>query len=230
MEGLRQVRPRLIKGYEAMVMARLILEDSRCADVMLQWEVGMAWHLALALRQPGCAIAYWSSPLALPLLHAECSNIQRILSDWEPLLACTVERWGESHDGLAAAFEGLRAAQMRGNTQRWLALNPLYPGVAEALRQCPYPFYIASSKASSRLVTLLNASLGMSVDEHSPRLFASLIPPNEKKIEALRAITQRPVAASGATLHFVDDRFETLHAIAEAAPDLMARWVAAGPD
>lgn len=130
-----------------------------------------------------CPLVFSTCP---PLLHAECRNIQRILSDWEPLLACTVERWGESHDGLAAAFEGLRAAQMRGNTQRWLALNPLYPGVAEALRQCPYPFYIASSKASSRLITLLNASLGMSVDEHSPRLFASLIPPNEKKIEALR--------------------------------------------
>lgn len=29
MAGLRQARPRLVKGYEAMAMARLILEDDR---------------------------------------------------------------------------------------------------------------------------------------------------------------------------------------------------------
>lgn len=97
-----------------------------------------------------------------------------------------MRRWGESHEALAAAFEGHRSAQMRGNADRWLSLNPLYPGVGEALAECPYPFYVASSKAVGRLVTLLRASLGMEVDQQSPRLFASLIPPNEKKIEALR--------------------------------------------
>lgn len=33
----------------------------------------------------------------------------------------------------------------------------------------------------------------------------------------------RPVAAGGATLHFVDDRFETLEAIVQTAPDVAAR-------
>lgn len=71
-------------------------------------------------------------------------------------------------------------------SDRWVALNPLYPCVADALQACPYPFYIASSKASSRLVALLRAGLGMDVEEGSPRVLASLIPPNEKKIAALR--------------------------------------------
>ena len=35
---------------------------------------------------------------------------------------------------------------------------------------------------------------------------------------------ERPVA-EGATLHFVDDRYETLHAVAEQAPDLLQRCV-----
>ena len=35
----------------------------------------------------------------------------------------------------------------------------------------------------------------------------------------------RPVAQAGATLHFVDDRFETMHHIVEHAPDLLDRWV-----
>ncbi|KAL4448327.1 hypothetical protein ABPG75_005546 [Micractinium tetrahymenae] len=180
--GLRATRPRLIKGWEALVMARLVLEDD--------------------------------------------SNVQRILHDWEPLLERTLAAWGKG-DGaaLAAAFESHRSAQMSGAAaERWLALNPLYPGVGEALRACPYPFYIASSKASSRLVTLLRAGLGMEVEEGSPRIFASLIPPNEKKIAALREIAQRPTAQGGATLHFVDDRYETMHAIAEQAPDLLSSW------
>jgi hypothetical protein len=37
----------------------------------------------------------------------------------------------------------------------------------------------------------------------------------------------RPAAQGAATLHFVDDRFETMHYIAEQAPDLMGRWVRA---
>lgn len=77
---------------------------------------------------------------------------------------------------------------MSRNSESWLSLNPLYPGVAAALADSPYPFYIASSKAARRLVPLLNACLGMEVDELSPRLFASLIPPNEMKIDALRCV------------------------------------------
>lgn len=179
--GLRATRPRLIKGWEALVMARLVLEDD--------------------------------------------SNVQRILQDWEPLLERTLEAWGEGGGAaLAAAFESHRAAQMAAAPDGWRALNPLYPGVDDALRACPYPFYIASSKAASRLVPLLRASLGMEVEVGSPRIFASLIPPNERKIEALREVAQRPVAQGGATLHFVDDRYETMQAIAEQAPDLLGSY------
>lgn len=117
-----------------------------------------------------------------------CSNVQRILATWEAgLLPASLAAWGEREAALAAAFEQHRAARMRGDANGWLALNPLYEGVAEALRECPYPYYIASSKAANRLVSLLRASsLNLDVDEQSPRLFASLLPPNEKKIAALR--------------------------------------------
>ncbi|KAI7843756.1 hypothetical protein COHA_002654 [Chlorella ohadii] len=184
MAGMRATRPRLVKGFEAMVMARLILEDG--------------------------------------------SNVQRILSDWDAVLPATLAAWGEADERLAAAFEAHRAALMSGAAQRWQELNPLvhgrvYEGVGEALRECPYPFYIASSKAAHRLVSLLRSQLGLELDEQSPRLFASLIPPNERKIAALRTVMERPVA-EGATLHFVDDRYETLHAVAEQAPDLLQRW------
>ncbi|PSC70318.1 hypothetical protein C2E20_6217 [Micractinium conductrix] len=178
---LRATRPRLINGWEALVMARLVLEDQ--------------------------------------------GSVARILADWEPLLETTLAAWGEGDGGgLSAAFEAHRAAQLAADADSFVALNPLYPGVADALQESPYPYYIASSKAAGRLVTLLCASLGLDIDTASPRLFAGLIPPNERKIAALRAIAARQVAAGGATLHFVDDRFETMHAIAEQAPDLLERW------
>jgi len=43
------------------------------------------------------------------------------------------------------------------------------------------------SKAAHRVATLMQEHFGMAdVTEQSPRLFASLLPPEEKKVEALR--------------------------------------------
>lgn len=132
--------------------------------------------------------------LALPpsCLSTPCSNVQRILADWDALLPATLAAWGEGDERLAAAFESHRSALMSGAAQRWQELNPLvcgcsrgcggrlsgavppvsghtlsawachqvllaslhsppalpaaqYDGVGEALRESPYPFYIARS-------------------------------------------------------------------------------------
>eukprot|EP00887_Chlorella_sp_A99_P004237 scaffold15.g4237.t1 len=180
--GLHATRPRLVKGFEAMVMARLVLESD--------------------------------------------ANVGAILADWEErLLPASLAAWGEDEGRLAPLFEEVRAAQLAGDRAAWLGLNAPYPGVAEALRDCPYPWYVVSSKGASRLVPVLNATLSAEAfAPDSPRLFAGLIPPNKRKIEALRAIAQRPVAQEAGTLHFVDDRAETLRAIVEQAPDVAERY------
>eukprot|EP00879_Flechtneria_rotunda_P030245 GHRR01032853.1.p1 GENE.GHRR01032853.1~~GHRR01032853.1.p1 ORF type:complete len:143 (+),score=45.70 GHRR01032853.1:360-788(+) len=52
----------------------------------------------------------------------------------------------------------------------------------------------------------------------SPRLFASLLPPEEKKMEALATISSRPLCQEpGVRLHFVDDRLDILLAVQQAA-------------
>ena len=56
----------------------------------------------------------------------------------------------------------------------------------EALRACERPWYVASSKAAHRISPLLRSLLGVDMDTASPRLFAGLIPPNERKVAALR--------------------------------------------
>ena len=59
----------------------------------------------------------------------------RILADWEPLLETTLAAWGEGDGGgLSAAFEAHRAAQLAADADSFVALNPLYPGVADALQ------------------------------------------------------------------------------------------------
>jgi hypothetical protein len=39
MDGLRSTRPVLVRGYESMVMARMLLEDPGCVDAILA-----DWH------------------------------------------------------------------------------------------------------------------------------------------------------------------------------------------
>jgi hypothetical protein len=117
--------------------------------------------------------------------------------------------------------------RIQGRFEEWLEMNPLYDGVKDALmRDCQSPFYIASSKAGNRLIPLLNNLLGMDVDEESPRVFHSLIPPNELKLEVLETVLQRPMCQDGSTqMHFVDDRFETVEYIYKnASEEVLSRY------
>lgn len=77
--------------------------------------------------------------------------------------------------------------------------NQLYPGIYEALRSCDLPWYIASSKAPQRVSPLLWSLLGVDLGPESPRLLTGLIPPTQRKIEALRwglSLTPPPIMAS----------------------------------
>lgn len=179
--GLRLTRPRLVRGVESMVMARLLHEDPEGAA-------------------------------------------ERILGGWgEAMLAEALGEWGAEAAELEAFFEQHRAQAMASDLGRFSSLNPMYVGIPEALASCPFPFYVASSKSAGRLFKLLNEGLGMGLEPGSPRVFAGLIPPNEEKIAVLRSIMARPAAQAGASLHFVDDRFETLEAMSQQA-DLVERW------
>ncbi|PNW73936.1 hypothetical protein CHLRE_13g578900v5 [Chlamydomonas reinhardtii] len=182
-EAMRTVRPVLVKGYESMVMLRLLLRD------------------------PNCEV-----------------KLRSILSAWSAELPRALAEWGESEEELSKLFEAVRNEWMNGRTESWMALQVPYEGVTEALRGCPFPTYIASSKAAHRVAALSTSVLGLELAADSPRLFASLLPPEEKKAEALSTIGSRPLcSAPGTRLHFVDDRLDTLRAVA-AVPELAARW------
>ncbi len=65
--------------------------------------------------------------------------------------------------------------------------NKPYAGVPEAIASFDAPFYIASSKGATRLLPLLKYLFNLDFPPDSPRIFASLIPPNARKIETLRS-------------------------------------------
>ena len=177
-QGLTRVRPKLVKGYESMIMARMLAEDLGNVDTILECE-------------------NWADPQS-------------------GLVSQMLDTYGNDPGELEGVFEAWRRNRIQNNFDDWISLNPLYDGIQNAVADCQAPFYIASSKASNRLIPLLNTLLNMQVDEDSPRVFAGLIPPNELKLEVLETVLQRPVSQGPNTvLHFIDDRFETIEYIAQ---------------
>eukprot|EP00798_Chlamydomonas_sp_ICE-L_P015748 gene15748-21870_t len=89
------------------------------------------------------------------------------------------------------------------------------------MKKCRPVLYIAASKQGSRVSALLGHLFDLDIPEDSPRLFSSLLPPETAKADTLSKISKRPVCSS-ATLHFVDDRLETLEAIMK--DDRLSDW------
>ena len=188
-DGLKRVRPRLVKGYESMLMARMLVErgEHGVADIL--------------------GVSDWAT--------TERGMVGQML-----------DAYGCTESQLQGLFEAWRKDRITNDVDSWMELNPLYPGVKDALDDCQSPYYIASSKSGTRLIPLLNTLLDMDVEHDSPRVFAGLIPPNELKLDVLETVLTRPVAQHERTqLHFIDDRFETLEYICRvASQDVLDRY------
>lgn len=208
--ALRRTRPALVRGYEAVVMARLLAE---------------------ALDEGGH--------------HHVDATVARILSDWPTELDAAMTRFGFGGGGgesggesttpsdisperrapLEKHFERRRKEALTSRPDEFFALNVPYASRGDALRSAvgdadaAGPLYFVSSKKAERVSALLQRHFpgvgGVEDHEASPRLFCSLLPPEEQKVRALREIMQRPVASRAERLHFVDDRLDTLLAVAE---------------
>jgi hypothetical protein len=203
MQGLRRTRPVLVRGYEAVVMARLLAE---------------------ALDAPGGGGGGGLD-----------RAVGRIVSDWPRELDAAMRRFfpgaAPGRAPLEAHFERRRAAALAGpGRAAWLALNAPYATRGDALRAAVRdaaagPIYFVSSKKAERVAALLQHHFALpDAGVGSPRLFASLLPPEREKARALREIAARPAAsAEGVRRHFVDDRLDTLLAVAADA-ELARGW------
>ena len=68
----------------------------------------------------------------------------------------------------------------------WVQRHVLYPGLADTLKSCKNPWYCVTSRAKHRTIKLIDALLGEQWPDETPRLFSKMLPPNEKKIQALQ--------------------------------------------
>eukprot|EP00884_Botryococcus_braunii_P013540 jgi/Botrbrau1/22187/Bobra.168_1s0019.1 len=172
--GMTTVRPVLVKGFEAVIMARMLAEDDSC--------------------------------------------IPQILASWETVWPAKLKEWATSSTVLSGYFDGYRTGSFIADRGSWVRLNKPYPGIAENLPAFDAPFYIASSKSARRLLPLLKDLFHLDFPPDSPRIFSSLLPPSERKVETLREVKERPIVKeAGARLNFIDDRWETLKAVMEAS-------------
>lgn len=199
MAGLAGGRPRVIAGFEALAQARLMAE--------LGPDAGVA----------------------------------AVLEDWPgKTLEAALERWGESPATLAPVFEAHRV-RAAADEASWIRANAAYPGIVAALAEVCGPWFVVSSKSAARVSLLMRGLLGQAsgFEVGGPRLRAGLQPPDTAKPAAIADLAASvwggleegeggdgAAAARPTTIHFVDDRYETLAAV--AASPVLGNAVQAG--
>jgi hypothetical protein len=223
--ALKRTRPVLVRGYEAVVMARLLAEglddggggggvDAAVARILADWPR----ELDAAMRRFGFG-------------GGSGGDSGGDSSD-------SVSHDNNNRAPLEQHFERRRRDALASSPEAWFALNAPYRSRGDALRkavgddEAAGPVYFVSSKKAERVAALLARHFpavrhgveaeggggtpeASSFSSSSPRLFCSLLPPEAEKKRALREILRRPAASSAARLHFVDDRLDTLLAVAE---------------
>ncbi|KAK9835756.1 hypothetical protein WJX74_007318 [Apatococcus lobatus] len=158
----------------------------------------------------------WEFLVAVRLLATD-TDVTELQRNWSSACHQALKEWGTSERQVEEHSQKFRKQRVAGNEEAFIENNKLYSGVADAVAQCQYPWYVITSRAKDRTLKLLKGLLSQNWPEDTPRLYAGLSPPNERKIAAIRDIAQRPlVTENKACLHFVDDRFETVQAVLEA--------------
>lgn len=127
--------------------------------------------------------------MARMLLEQGPAGKAAILGDnpaWEHLWPVLLREWGMSAPELAARFDAQRMHQATNHFDDWAACQVIYhPDMQRALQMCRFPVFFASSKGALRISMLLRCKFALDVPPDSPRLFAGLLPPNERKLQAL---------------------------------------------
>lgn len=140
-------------------------------------------------------------------------DAQELLRDWGPRLRdeC-LARFGESKEGLVAFFGETRDDLIRRDREAWLRLNAVYPFVREAFERSlnDADFYIVTTK-QRRFVREIMEFNGLRCPPDD--LVFDLDSEIRGKANVLRHILEQSKGET--TLHFVEDRLETLRTVAD---------------
>ncbi|KAK4535617.1 hypothetical protein CDCA_CDCA05G1642 [Cyanidium caldarium] len=185
LNAMRKLRPVIETGYENVLLVRLLAEE----------------HMAAERSERGMR----------PLTVGE------IAANWQSLLHDKLLRdWGLDATDVAELFARVRDDWIERDLSSWVQSSPLYPGVADALNLSQETVYVVTTK-NERFVRLLLEHGGVRPERIPPERIYGL-DRRMSKIGVLKEILRREEApreegaasARRVTVHFVEDRVETL--------------------
>ena len=147
-------------------------------------------------------------------LIADGNSDADIGSRFEELCAGVFAETGRSRDDLVALFGRTRDAWIRADLDDWLGRHRFYPGVLERLSAvlARHPVFILTTKQERFAEALLRDRVPLDAS----RIFG--LDAGRSKEDLLLEFLNRP-SFSGAQVHFVEDRLDTLLRVADV-PDL----------
>mmetsp|Transcript_17971 Transcript_17971/g.29844 ORF Transcript_17971/g.29844 Transcript_17971/m.29844 type:complete len:266 (+) Transcript_17971:21-818(+) len=161
--------------------------------------------------------------ILLMRLMMEGVDDSKILSSFRKLKVELLARLNVPKDELIQRFGRERDLWIEEDPATWIAINRFFPGTVDAVNFSSSPVFVITTK-QRRFCTLLLSSAGVTLpDEH---IFA--VPTGLEKAEIIQQLMQRD-DCQGRTFHFVEDRLDTLEAVA-SVPGMknvrlyLARW------
>lgn len=182
-----------LRAWEVLQRFRHGLPEEPSATVMERWQelrpiLEKGWHSVVVMEAAYAGLRF-----------AEASK------QWERLQEEFLRRHRVEKDEVNQLHEGRRDWWIAHHPEQWVAQNPLYPGMAEAVGQLRqrHRVFIVTTKAL-RFTLLLNQAyrLGFQPEE----VFA--LESGRPKEETVAELARLPEAAGGT--HFVEDRLPTL--------------------
>eukprot|EP00667_Euglena_gracilis_P010148 EG_transcript_10320 len=143
-------------------------------------------------------------------------TVGEVLANWHTLLPQLMRRWGLDRAALVEFFGQVRDEWMAEDLAGWLAPNRMYAGVVEALNASDVEMFIITTK-QQRFAHALLKDAGCTKFLDTSRIYGLGM---GTKAEVMRDLQSRP-EYHGRTLHFVEDRLNTLEGVIAQGPDLM---------
>lgn len=134
----------------------------------------------------------------------EGENSESILSGFIEKKQTLIKTTGKDIDLLKQLFGTTRDTWIQQALPEWIAMNPLFPGMAKKLRQLVRhePWYIVTTKQESFVTQILKAN---QIDIPANRIFGL-----DRNMSKLAVLTDLKNTHKDATIYFVEDRLPTL--------------------
>lgn len=189
-----------------------VICDSAVETAITGWKVASTIWNDMPLEAPTAMIdsfrrvrpiieTGYEAILAMRLLHLGEST-EAIYADYAAKTQALLQQTGLSVDELKKRFGATRDAWIAADLDEWIAMNPLFQGVAEKLQNIQSTWYVITTKQERFVKHILKANGIALADEHIFGLDRNLSKPEVLK-GLMKDHPDRPI-------YFMEDRLPTL--------------------